>query len=237
VTESIEDWYRKVYALTDVDTLYNFPSRAQAPGAVDKRYFRDLYHLPDSSRIYLYQGVLGSGRGLEMAAKAFGESLIQDGVLVLLGYGPMESEVKGWADASSRIFFHPAVPPGDLQSLTGAADVGLAPTVGSQCLSYYYSAPNKMFQYWRAGIPVVASQLPEHERFLTRYPAGVLTHSDSIQSFVTACQALENGDPAVIALGIAKANDELRWENYTELFKSRYEDLATIRVEKFDNQL
>lgn len=226
VTESIENWYREAYGLTNIDTVYNYPSRAQASGAADGRYFRAMFGVPDSARIYLYQGILGAGRGLEMVARAFAEDRVPGGVVVFLGYGPLEDEVRRWAAASRRIFFHPAVPPGDLAPLTSAADVGLAPTVGARCLSYYFSAPNKMFQYWRAGIPVVASRLPEHERFLNRYPAGVLTESDDVESFVRACRDLERRDPAVIASGIARANDDLCWETYFDLFKSRYEHLA-----------
>jgi glycosyltransferase involved in cell wall biosynthesis len=226
VSESIEGWYREAYGLTKVDTIYNYPSRAQAGGPADKQYFRRMFGLPDSARVYLYQGVLGAGRGLEMVARAFTESLVPDGVVIFLGYGPLESEVRRWAAASSRVFFHAAVPPGELGSVTGAGDVGLAPTIGAQCLSYYYSAPNKMFQYWHAGIPVVASRLPEHERFLSRYPAGTLTDSDSMESFVKACRVLEAQDPDVISSGIAKARDELCWETYTDLFKRRYERLA-----------
>lgn len=226
VTESIENWYREAYGLTRIDTIYNYPSRAQATAGVDKQYFRRLFSLPESARIYLYQGGLGVGRGLETVAEAFEASLIPDGVVVFLGYGPLEPAVRRWSAASGRIFFHAAVSPTELAALTGAADVGLAPTQGSQCLSYYFSAPNKMFQYWRAGIPVIASRLPEHQRFMSRYPAGVLTESDSVESFVGACAELERLDPAVIAAGIARANEELCWETYLELFRSRYERLA-----------
>ena len=226
VTESIEDWYRDTYGLTSIDTVYNFPSREQTSETGDKQYFRAKFGLSDKQRIYLYQGVLGPGRGIEVVARAFRESLIQDGVLVLLGYGPLESDIREWAATSSRIFFHPAVPPRDLGSLTGTADVGLVPTVGSQCLSYYYSAPNKMFQYWSAGIPVIASPLPEHARFLGRYPAGVLMESDTIGSFLAALRALDKLDPVTTAAGIAKAKEELCWETYEELFSRRYENLA-----------
>lgn len=225
VSKSIEDWYRANRGLTDIDTVYNFPSRAQIGRAPDKQYFRRLFDLPDSIPIYLYQGILAPGRGIEMVSRAFARSEVH-GVIVFLGFGPLEVEVKQWAADSPRVFFHPAVPPGELGSLTGAADVGLVLTVGSECLSHYYSAPNKLFQYWHAGIPVVASRLPEFERFMRRYPAGALSDSDSVESFVDACVALSRQDPAEIASGIANANRDLRWETYFDLFKRRYEQLA-----------
>jgi hypothetical protein len=83
-----------------------------------------------------------------------------------------------------------------------------------------------MFQYWSAGIPVIASPLPEHARFLGRYPAGVLMESDTIGSFLAALRALDKLDPVTTAAGIAKAKEELCWETYEELFSRRYENLA-----------
>ncbi len=226
VTESIEDWYRDTYGLTAIDTLYNFPSREQVADPTDPDYFRRLYGLDDSVRVYLYQGVLGAGRGLETISRAFSESLIQDGVVVFLGFGPQEPTVREWADASSQVFFHPAVPPDELASLTGAANAGLVPTPPSQSLSYRYSAGNKLFQYLRAGIPVVATRLPEHERFLGRYSAGSLMDSYDVDSFARACHSLASMDQSAIAAGLAKASVELCWENYTDLFRRRYEHLA-----------
>lgn len=230
VTESIEKWYRRTYGLSEIDTIYNYPSVAQVGRPVDKNYFRRLFGVPDSVRLYLYQGVLGQGRGLETVVRAFSGALNRDSAVVFLGYGPLEWEVRSWAAEIENVFFHPAVRPRELASLTGAADVGLALTSGSQCLSYYYSAPNKMFQYWHAGVPVIASRLPEHERFLSQFSAGTLTDSESVDSFVEACRSLEQADPSELSSGLALAASELRWENYEDLFKSRYEFLANRAV-------
>lgn len=226
VTKSIEGWYRSTYGLTAIDTIYNFPSHDEGAKLFDRRYFRDVFNLPSTSRIYLYQGALGSGRGLEMIARVFSESRVRDGVVVFLGFGPLETEVRGWADASDRIFFHPAVSPQALPSLTSAADVGLVPTPPSGSLSYYYSAGNKLFQYLRAGIPVVATRLPEHEHFLNRYSAGSLMNTYGPESFVNACHSLERLDQDALEAGLATARLELCWENYTDLYRRRYEDLV-----------
>jgi glycosyltransferase involved in cell wall biosynthesis len=228
VTETIEDWYRERYGLTNIDTIYNFPSRGQSTptSGIDTSYFRRLYSLPDSTRTYLFQGALGSGRGLEVVAEAFAHSRVRDAVVVFLGFGPYESQVKRWAESNERIFFHPAVAPQALPSLTAAADVGLVPTPPSVSLSYYYSAGNKLFQYLRAGIPVIATRLPEHERFLNKYSAGSLMETYDVDSFVQACRSLDAKDPRQLSAGLARASDELCWENYTDLYRRRYEELT-----------
>jgi glycosyltransferase involved in cell wall biosynthesis len=226
VSESIEDWYRRTYGLTRIDTIYNYPSQEQANSEDNRDYFRRRYGTPDTATIYLYQGVLGEGRGIEAVVEAFRTSLVSDGLLVLLGYGPLEDRARDWARECERIVYHPAVSPREVAALTGAADVGLVPTPGSRCLSYYYSAPNKMFQYWRAGIPVIATDLPEHRRFLDRYHAGVLTESSSPGSFAAACRDLQGQDPDRISEGLSRANVDLRWESYDDLFRARYEKLT-----------
>lgn len=229
VSRSIEEWYRGAYGLTDIDTIYNFPSGSQTSGEADRGYFRRLYGLTDDVVVYLYQGVLGAGRGLDVAAEAFRGGLVPDGVLVFLGYGPLADKIRSWADSSGRIFFHEAVSPERLACLTGAADVGLVLTVGEDCLSHLYSAPNKIFQYWHAGIPVVASRLPEFERFVTTYGAGSLTSSGSAEFVAAACATLRTIDAADLAEGLARAQRDLRWEIYTDLFRTRYLSLAAPR--------
>lgn len=228
VTRTIEDWYRRTYGLTAIDTLYNFPSQVQSIARYDKHYFQAKFGLTDGARIFLYQGVLGHGRGLETLAEVFRKEYVPDDArLVILGYGALEAQAKSWARQSDRIFYHPAVSPNELAGLTNAADVGLALTSGTECLSYYYSAPNKIFQYWHAGVPVIASPLPEHRGFLARYPAGVLTESDSVESVIEACRTIYTLSPETTQHGLREAQADLRWENYTDLINERYKALAS----------
>lgn len=226
VSESIEEWYRRAYGVTAIDTLYNFPSESQIGAVADDDYFRTLYSLDKDTTVYLYQGVLGAGRNLDVAAAAFRSGEIPDAVLVFLGYGPMQDEVMGWAAASPHIFFHEAVRPDRLPALTGAADVGLVLTEGADCLSHLYSAPNKIFQYWHAGIPVIASRLPEFERFVSAYGIGVLTESATSRDLIDACSALRQVDAATLQAGLSEVTRDLRWEKYEDLLRVRYEGLV-----------
>ena len=52
------------------------------------------------------------------------------------------------------------VPHEQVTSITQQADLGIAP-IQNVCLSYYYCAPNKVFEYLLGGIPVIGSNFPE----------------------------------------------------------------------------
>ena len=60
-----------------------------------------------------------------------------------------------------------------MMCMTAACDAGVIPIVGS-CLSYVYAAPNKLFEDMMAGIPVVASDLPDMAAIVRREGVGTL---------------------------------------------------------------
>jgi glycosyltransferase involved in cell wall biosynthesis len=62
-----------------------------------------------------------------------------------------------------RAFCLPPVPLDELPALTASADIGLS-VFQNTSLSYYLAAPNKLFEYMRAGLPIVASDFPEVAR-------------------------------------------------------------------------
>jgi glycosyltransferase involved in cell wall biosynthesis len=144
--------------ITEPDPDLGF--RARALG--DKRY------------LLLYQGVFNRNRGLPETVEAMRE--FPDCRLALVGYGPMEAELKDLvrtAGLSESVAFFDAVPFETLMRYTAAADIGLIPIVGA-CLSYATAAPNKLFEYMMVGIPVVASDLPDMARVVHETRAGTL---------------------------------------------------------------
>ena len=116
----------------------------------------------------LYQGGLVPGRGLDVCVRAAAH--FPDGVhLVFIGKGKSLDELTALADelgVTDRVHFLPAVEPGELPVYTAAADVGVIPyqPVSS---NNEYALPNKVFEYTGAGIPFVASDLPELRRIAT----------------------------------------------------------------------
>lgn len=72
-----------------------------------------------------------------------------------MGYGALQDEIINITKVYKNIFFQPAVPH-NIPDYTSSADVGISSLVDlSSCLSYYYSLPNKIFEYLMAELPII----------------------------------------------------------------------------------
>jgi glycosyltransferase involved in cell wall biosynthesis len=165
VNGSIARWYRARYRLPTVWVVRNMPRSSGGvlrPTGLLRRAIA-LEARPECL-IYLYQGLLTNGRGVRMLLEVFAR-MGEPRHLVLMGYGDLEPLVRRAAATHSNIHFVPAVPPDRVLEYTADADVGLA-MVENVCLSYYYSLPNKVFEYAMCGVPSLVSDFPEMARFV-----------------------------------------------------------------------
>ena len=122
---------------------------------------------PTAGPVLLYQG------GVYPESRAFRETidaiaLLDDVQLVVLGFGrpDMLARLRQWAaDAgvSERVHFLPPRPFDELVRTAAAATVGLVP-IKPDSLGAYLGDTNKLHEYLMAGLPVVASDLPEIRR-------------------------------------------------------------------------
>jgi glycosyltransferase involved in cell wall biosynthesis len=112
--------------------------------------------------IVLYHGAVISARGIETMIDAI-RYLPTSIAVVVLGNGSLVPYVQGQMqrpELADRLFWHPAVPQAELLSWVVDADVGCIlnePTELNQVLS----SPNKLYECLTAGVPMVASDLPE----------------------------------------------------------------------------
>jgi glycosyltransferase involved in cell wall biosynthesis len=81
------------------------------------------------------------------------------------------------------VHFQPAVPPGEVLRHTQGADVGIH---GGEnvCLSYYYSLPNKVFEYVLAGVPVLGNDWPEIRRLVVGEGCGWVVEEGAWQAAI-----------------------------------------------------
>lgn len=128
--------------------------------------------LPETKYLALYQGILQNGRGLEMMIEAIAAE--PDWGLVICGDGPIRGLLEqGVAalEANDRIHFTGMIPRELLAAITPHCDAGLLLTEPLG-LSHYYSLPNKLSEYVHAGLPVIATELPEITRIIRKYKIG-----------------------------------------------------------------
>ncbi|MDZ7846845.1 MAG: glycosyltransferase [Owenweeksia sp.] len=180
VGEKIGDWYINEYTLKQRPVvLRNIPNRNYFKLRLKSEgedYLRDKFQIPQDKIICLYQGIFTKGRGLENIIQVATDNAIQERfVFIFLGFGPYENYIRKAVKVHNNIYFHEAVDFNRLQLLTASADLGLC-LIENTCLSYYYSLPNKLFEYIRSGLPVLGSDFPEIEKFILNGGFGWITN-------------------------------------------------------------
>ena len=214
----IGEWYEEEYGLDDVAVVRNIPPRFEL-GTQPSDRLREELGIPTDALVFLYQGGIHDGRGIAVLLDAFAR-VGDDRHMVFLGDGGMVEQVRDAASRRSNIHHLPAVPPDVLSSYTVGADVGMS-IIENISLSYYYSLPNKLFEYLQSGLPVVSSDFPEVERLNERYDFGWLTpvDADSVAAIVSTVTADELEAKRVNSEAAARA---LSWPDEQKVLVDTY---------------
>ncbi|MCZ8158971.1 MAG: glycosyltransferase [Rhizobiaceae bacterium] len=159
VCAPIRDWYSTTYKLRNLHVVRNVPEReAVASRPIPNGGFRQRFEIPDSARIFIYQGLFSAGRGIEILLEVFATLNPERCHLVLMGYGEdgYESLIQQATIRHTNIHHQPAVPREWIVSYSASADVGVFVSE-SASVSYRYSLPNKFFEWAHAGLPIIVS--------------------------------------------------------------------------------
>jgi glycosyltransferase involved in cell wall biosynthesis len=174
VSPSIQSWYIKKIGFKKSEIVLNSPIVKFEDS--NKEYLRDKFSIPKDSLIFIYNGMFFHGRGIELITRVFQQSNIQSHI-VFLGDGDMKGELLRVAKDHNNIHLHERVPHEDVVPITRGADVGLVLTENIS-LSYYFSLPNKLFEYAFSGIPVLASNTPDILETVKKYDLGECCNID-----------------------------------------------------------
>jgi glycosyltransferase involved in cell wall biosynthesis len=95
---------------------------------------------------------------------------------------------------------------------TKGADIGLCLEKDTN-LNYRYSLPNKLFDYIAAGVPVIASNLPETGKLLSEYDCGIIIESVIPEKISKAISELRKNPDRLSELrrNAALASQKLNW--------------------------
>lgn len=135
----------------------------------------------ESSMVVLYQGDVSLKRGIGrfIDAMAF---MSHNSMFVIAGDGPDRSMIEDrYSDLieQGRLKMLGRVPQDLLPSVTKFADVGVV-TYPLQGLNNLYCAPNKIFEYLNANVPVVTTNQLPLRNILGAYRVGLIVEEDDV---------------------------------------------------------
>ena len=132
-------------------------------------------------------------------------------VIVFMGYGQLEEDIKIASKENKNIFFYPAVAPEIVLEYTSSADIGIS-FIENTCLSYYYCLPNKLFEYSMVGLPVIVSNMKEMRELVEKYDMGIVVTDDKIESMNNAIDKILQSDIKQMKQNARRCAEENSWE-------------------------
>ncbi len=146
--------------------------------------------LGEGMPLLVYQGTIQEHRGLEAAVAAL--TRLDDVGLVIIGWGHHRPAIEKLVErlgVGDRVRFLGPIPYEDLLDYTAAATVGLCNIVGAS-LSYRTALPNKLFEYFMAGLPVIGSEESEISPIIEETGAGIAVPPEAPDAIATATRAI-----------------------------------------------
>ncbi len=211
----LKEYFKNKYKISDIHVVMNFPEiETETPG-VD---FKSILGLEGELFFALYQGNLNEGRGLRLLIKAI--QLSPDYIhCVILGEGVLKKELQKLVidlGIEQRVHFLGEVTPQMLAKYTHGANVGIN-LLEPFNLSKALAAPNKLFQYLHAGIPVIASYSYETDIVFRKYKIGYqVQHDANLISQILIKVATQNNSTFIDQCILAKA--EYNWDSQAKIF-------------------
>ncbi|MBP6103695.1 MAG: glycosyltransferase family 4 protein [Gammaproteobacteria bacterium] len=174
VNPSIALALQKRYGIAEIKVIYNAERSCNTP--IKTGFFHTLFNLTTDKKILLFQGGLSAERNLEVLLEAMQYVQHASVVLIILGDGLLLKTLQTKTRSKvldRKVFFHPAVAQKDLVALTAQADAGVIPYQAT-CLNNHLCTPNKLFEFIAAGIPILASDLPEIRKIVEGQAIGLV---------------------------------------------------------------
>lgn len=216
VCQSIADHYNKQYGM-NLKVVRNVPIR---PSFVEKSNILAF----ENKKIILYQGAVNEGRGIEWLIDAMPH--LDDAVFVIIGNGDLFDELQAKVRAmqlSEKVIFKGVIPFKELPAYTACADIGVC-LLEEKGLSYYYSLPNRVFDFMHAHVPLLATDFPEIAAVLNRYGVGrLINHYEPAYLAGVLKEMLANPIESTV---FENAAAEFHWEKEEKVLLDIFSELV-----------
>jgi glycosyltransferase involved in cell wall biosynthesis len=171
----------------------------------------------------VYAGRIGAARDIETLLSATGSLMLDT---VLMGNADREF-LPSLRLSGATVRIEPARPVDEVDAVLREVGISVV-TLTDSCENHRLALPNKVFHAVRAGVPVVAADLPELRRLVTKYGIGALYRPGDAESMLRALEQVANHYPELCA-NVARARAELNWDQDSKELVRVYEALASAR--------
>jgi glycosyltransferase involved in cell wall biosynthesis len=186
----------------------------------------------NAETIVLYQGIFDPSRRLDRLVEAM-RFLPETVALVIMGRGSemQEKSIKEKIRScmlDSRVIFHPFVAYSQLAEVTASADIGVL-LYTNDCRNNFYCAPNKLYEYLHAGLPVVTSNFPGLSEIVEPLNLGACVDPEDPEKIAIGIRTLLDNDrrKEISKHAIRVSQEKFHWDLEFEKILTLYESLKT----------
>lgn len=208
VCDSIAEIYMDQYQIEKPFVVRNIPQFEEVNGS---SLLRQIHDIPANKFVFISQGMLSPGRGLEILLDIAEQNQEDDFVVVFMGKGILEERIQASAFNFDNVVFQPFVKSEEIISYTSSADCGIC-FFEDNCLSHHYVLPNKMFEYMMAEIPIVVSNLPEMQKFADETGVGFSAEQGSHEDLSRVMRKVMRLEKSAIKKKLIEAKKSYNWE-------------------------
>ncbi|MGP9539350.1 glycosyltransferase family 4 protein [Brachybacterium sp. AOP43-C2-M15] len=236
LNQSIGGFYRENYPQLPPPVLLPNAVERVAQSSYDGR-LHEAAGLVADQRVLLFQGGYSPHRGIPALLEASGQ-LDERWTLVFMGWGKLEDEIRSHAEdladrppGRPRVAMVPSAPHDELLSWTAGAALGTIPYENTG-LNHLYCSPNKLWEYPAAGVPILASDMPEMKRKIDEYDIGVTVDRRlDPQDIADAVNGLSDADLARMKQNCGAYAAAENWQNYEPHLLDLYRELVPMPEE------
>jgi len=217
VNESLQNHFVEKYSPNQINYLYNAPALKEKITIVSD--IRDITNWRKEDIIYLYQGVLNKGRGIELLIDAFALIKNDAAKLLIIGDGILLPLIKRRVEElglKEKIQFLGFVDVNLLSSYTMQANFTLF-FLEAFNLSTSLASPNKIFQYIHAEVPIITNYTVENDKVFQKYKIGYQAELDKQAITDIIDYSVKNIDQRdALVAECKRAKLEYNWEKQEE---------------------
>lgn len=224
VGDNISRWYAENYSISPPLVVKNAPMLRTL---IRRNHFREILGITHNQKIFLYQGALSKGRGIQLILDTFKSRADNLAVVVFMGYGDLQDDIQAAAMVYPNIYYFSAVNPGVVLEYTSSADIGIS-IIENTCLSYYYCMPNKLYEYAMVGLPVIVSDMKEMADAVKSYDFGSVLKDLSVESLNATIDFISSQDLADISENAYSFASSNSWEHQESIMIEAYQRMLNI---------